>query len=289
MSNVLRFVDSGSLGHLAMEKELATWWKARIRTSSCRGFVTQWLEHANRIRKTLGLIPSVAALCFFVWSDCQFFYICRSWKRTEFDLLFFSCLQLYTLPFSCSVSRQATDAVKGDFSPVLSERSNLHTCFRVQILGTKDENLTDLKTLKINLPWYSHFSIVPILNCTKFFFFFSKYEFLDSTYKKRRSRLKAYSTVREIPRSRYSHVTTKQHLRACKLFRHTISMHSRTRAPAKLVSTTMDFRAFVAKAQYLTMRHTSVPWYTEENFSFQKKQRIFPRPYLRNDTMDFHF
>ena len=26
-----------------------------------------------------------AALCFFVWSGCQFFYLCRSWKRREFD------------------------------------------------------------------------------------------------------------------------------------------------------------------------------------------------------------
>ena len=31
------------------------------------------------------------------------------------------------------------------------------------------------------------------------------------------------------------------------------SVHSRTRAPAKLVSTTMDFRAFVAKAPHLTI------------------------------------
>ena len=29
-----------------------------------------------------------AALCFFVWSGCQFFYLCRSWKRREFGLLF---------------------------------------------------------------------------------------------------------------------------------------------------------------------------------------------------------
>ena len=35
--------------------------------------------------------------------------------------------------------------------------------------------------------------------------------------------------------------------------------------------------------------HASVLWYTEENFSFQMQQRKFPRPYLRNDTMDFHF
>ena len=57
--------------------------------------------------------------------------------------------------------------------------------------------------------------------------------------------------VREIPRSRYSHATTQQHLRARKLVRRTRSVHSRTRAPAKLVSTTMDFRAFVAKAPHL--------------------------------------
>ena len=45
------------------------------------GFVAQWLERATRIRKILGLIPGGAALCFFVWSGCQFFYLCRSWKR----------------------------------------------------------------------------------------------------------------------------------------------------------------------------------------------------------------
>ena len=32
--------------------------------SSCCGFVAQWLECATRIRKTLGLIPGGAALCF---------------------------------------------------------------------------------------------------------------------------------------------------------------------------------------------------------------------------------
>ena len=36
-------------------------------------------------RKILGSIPGGAALCFFVWSGCQFFYLCRSWKRREFD------------------------------------------------------------------------------------------------------------------------------------------------------------------------------------------------------------
>ena len=59
--------------------------------------------------------------------------------------------------------------------------------------------------------------------------------------------------VQEIPGSRYRHATTLQHLRARKLVRRTRSVHSRTRAPAKLVSTTMDFRAFVAKAPHLTI------------------------------------
>ena len=26
----------------------------------------------------------MAALCFFAWSGCQFFYLCRSWKRISF-------------------------------------------------------------------------------------------------------------------------------------------------------------------------------------------------------------
>ena len=30
-------------------------------------------------------IPGGAALSFFVWSGCQFFYLCRSWKSGEFD------------------------------------------------------------------------------------------------------------------------------------------------------------------------------------------------------------
>ena len=62
-----------------------------------------------------------------------------------------------------------------------------------------------------------------------------------------------HTTVREIPRSRYSHATTLQHLRARKLVRRTRSVHSRMWAPAKLVSTTIDFRAFVAKAPHLTI------------------------------------
>ena len=40
------------------------------------------------------------------------------------------------------------------------------------------------------------------------------------------------STVREIPRSKYSHATTLQHLRARKLVHRTRSVHPRTRAPA---------------------------------------------------------
>ena len=35
--------------------------------------------------------------------------------------------------------------------------------------------------------------------------------------------------------------------------------------------------------------HASVLWYTEANLSFQMQQRNFPRPFLRNDTMDFLF
>ena len=48
-------------------------------------FVAQWLERATRFRMFLGSIPGGAALWFFVWSGCQFFYLCRSWKRREFD------------------------------------------------------------------------------------------------------------------------------------------------------------------------------------------------------------
>ena len=35
--------------------------------------------------------------------------------------------------------------------------------------------------------------------------------------------------------------------------------------------------------------HASVLWYTEANLSFQMQQRNFPRPYVRNETMDFLF
>ena len=62
------------------EKHSAAESRKFTRSSRC-GFVAQWLERATRIRKTLGSIPGGAALCFFVWSGCQFFYLCRSWKR----------------------------------------------------------------------------------------------------------------------------------------------------------------------------------------------------------------
>ena len=42
-------------------------------------------------------------------------------------------------------------------------------------------------------------------------------------------------------------------LRARKVVRHTQPVYSRTRAPANLVSTTMDFRAFVTEAPHLTI------------------------------------
>ena len=63
----------------------------------------------------------------------------------------------------------------------------------------------------------------------------------------------ALCTVREIPRSRYSHATTLQHLCARSLVRRMRSVHSHTRAPAKLVQTAKDFRALVAKAPHLTI------------------------------------
>ena len=33
------------------------------------------------------------AVCVFVWSGCQFFYLCRSWKRREFD-----CEKIMSMP-----------------------------------------------------------------------------------------------------------------------------------------------------------------------------------------------
>ena len=39
----------------------------------------------SRIRRKNTAQPRGAALCFFVWSGCQFFYLCRCWKRREFD------------------------------------------------------------------------------------------------------------------------------------------------------------------------------------------------------------
>ena len=43
--------------------------------------------------RSMGSIPGGAALCFFfVWSGCQFFYLCRSWKRRVWlaSILFFT-------------------------------------------------------------------------------------------------------------------------------------------------------------------------------------------------------
>ena len=96
------------------------------------------------------------------------------------------------------------------------------------------------------------------------------------------------TTVQEIPRSRYSHATTWQRLRARILVRHTRSVHSHTRAPTKLVSTTMDFRAFVAEAPHLTIPRQRTLVYGGK-LLFSNAAAKFPRPYLRNDTMDFHF
>ena len=72
------------------DKDRRTDSRSFTRSSRC-GFVAQWLERATRIRKILGSILGGAALCFFVWSGRQFFYLCRSWKRREFekDLGFF--------------------------------------------------------------------------------------------------------------------------------------------------------------------------------------------------------
>ena len=84
----LRVVDSGNLGHLVVEKELTAWWKSKFHTQFWLWLHSSVLERATRIHKILGSIPGGAALCFFVWSGCQFFYLCRSWKRREFDLNF---------------------------------------------------------------------------------------------------------------------------------------------------------------------------------------------------------
>ena len=81
-------VKSSSLSALTKIEELTAGSDGEsrefTRSSRC-GFVAQWLERATGIRKILGSIPGGAALCFFVWSGCQFFYLCRSWKRREFD------------------------------------------------------------------------------------------------------------------------------------------------------------------------------------------------------------
>ena len=67
--------------------------------SSRCGSVPQWLERSTRIRKTLGSIPGGAAQCFFVWSGCQFFYLCRSWKRREFEAVFYLAKATFAVKF----------------------------------------------------------------------------------------------------------------------------------------------------------------------------------------------
>ena len=56
------------------------------RSSRC-GFVAQWLECATRILQDPGFDSRRGcAVFFFVWSGGQFFYLCRSWKRREFEI-----------------------------------------------------------------------------------------------------------------------------------------------------------------------------------------------------------
>ena len=45
---------------------------------------TQRSPAGNRTQGLANSSPGGAALCFFVWPGCQFFYLCRSWKRREF-------------------------------------------------------------------------------------------------------------------------------------------------------------------------------------------------------------
>ena len=74
-------------------------------------------------------------------------------------------------------------------------------------------------------------------------------------------------------------------LRARKLVRCMRSVHSRKRAPVKLVSTTVDFRAFSRKST--TPDHTT-PAYSgirRQTSLFKCSSENCPRPYLRNDTM----
>ena len=42
--------------------------------------------------------PAGAALCFFVWSGCQF-YLCQSWKRREFDFSLLFSMWLWLIFF----------------------------------------------------------------------------------------------------------------------------------------------------------------------------------------------
>ena len=51
--------------------------------------LTAGSDEKKNTAQPLGSIPGGAALCFFVWSGCQFFYLCRSWKRRQFDCFHF--------------------------------------------------------------------------------------------------------------------------------------------------------------------------------------------------------
>ena len=68
----------------------SAFWKlmnAHFSKNSCYSrysIINEWPHWAT----TLGSIPGGAALCFFVWFGCQFFYLGRSWKRREFDFEF---------------------------------------------------------------------------------------------------------------------------------------------------------------------------------------------------------
>ena len=68
------FVDSGNPGHLVVGKELTAWWKSKIHTQFPLWLRSSVVRACYRIRKILGSIPGGAALCFFVWSGCQFFH-----------------------------------------------------------------------------------------------------------------------------------------------------------------------------------------------------------------------
>ena len=72
-------------------------------------------------------------------------------------------------------------------------------------------------------------------------------------------------------------------------FRHTASSdHDLTKPYGETLSSQWNFGLSSLK-HHTWPYHASVLWYTEANLSFQMQQRNFPRPYLRNDTMDFLF